>query len=118
MVEAAFVMPILIMLIIGALDVGRLFYFDIIVGNAVREGARAAIDTSYTDSQVQTVVTNAAPGVTLSGVTTLPASRPSTYTDTITVRATYSMTVFTPGISSLIGSPKAIVHEARMKSLN
>jgi len=118
MVETAFVMPILILLIIGALDVGRLFYYDIIVGNAVREGARVAIDTSKTDSEVQTVVTNAAPGVTVTGVTTLPASRTSTYTDAITVRATYSMNVFTPGISALIGSPKAIVHEARMKSLN
>jgi len=118
MVEAALVMPILIMLVIGALDIGRLFYDDIIVGNAVREGVRRAIDTTYTDSMVSTVVQNAAGGITVTGVTVLPASRTSTYTDTITVRATYSMTVLTPGISSLIGSPKAVVHEAYMKSLN
>jgi len=118
LVEAALVMPILIMLLIGALDIGRLYYDDIIVGNAVREGVRRAIDTTYTDSMVSTVVQNAAGGITVTGVTVLPASRNSSYTDTITVRATYSMTVLTPGVSSLIGSPKAVVHEAYMKSLN
>jgi Flp pilus assembly protein TadG len=118
MVELAFVMPILILLIIGALDVGRLFYDDIIVGNAVREGVRRAIDSSYTDSQIQTFVQNAAPGLTLTGITVIPSPRTVSDTSTITVRATYSMTVFTPGISSIIGSPKAVVHEAYMRSLN
>jgi Flp pilus assembly protein TadG len=118
MVELAFVLPILIMLIIGSLDIGRLFYDDIIVGNAVREGARQAINTSLTDSQIQTIVANAAPGLTLTGVTVTPATRTSTTFGAITVKATYSMTVFTPGISSLIGSPKAVVHSAVMNSLN
>jgi len=39
LVEFALVLPLLLMLILGAIDFGRLFYTKIIITNAAREGA-------------------------------------------------------------------------------
>jgi len=39
LVEFALVLPLLLMLVLGALDFGRLFYTKIILTNAAREGA-------------------------------------------------------------------------------
>ena len=118
-VELALITPIMLLLLIGALDVGRLFYFDIIVGNAVREGARRAIDHNYTNAQIQAIVQAAAPEVTVTGITINPSTRNSSTPEntSVTVVATYSVNIFTPGISSLIGSPKQVTQHATMKML-
>ena len=39
LVEFALILPILLVLIIGAMDLGRVFYFKIVLTNAAREGA-------------------------------------------------------------------------------
>jgi len=39
LVEFALLLPLLLVLIIGAMDLGRVFYFKIILTNAAREGA-------------------------------------------------------------------------------
>ena len=39
MVEFALVLPLLLLLIIGAMDIGRLFYVKMVLTNAAREGA-------------------------------------------------------------------------------
>jgi Flp pilus assembly protein TadG len=116
LVEFALLLPVMLLLLIGALDIGRLFYFDIVVGNAVREGARQAVDPAYTNAQITQVVQSSAPGVAVGGVTVSPSSRSSANSgEEVSVTATYTLVVFTPGISSLIGSPKAVSHTAKMK---
>lgn len=58
-VEFAFVMVfIFVPVIFGVWEVGRLVQIQQIVCNSVREGARAASTGEYSNSQVQTVVTN------------------------------------------------------------
>ena len=39
LVEFALILPLLLVLIIGAMDLGRVFYFKIVLTNAAREGA-------------------------------------------------------------------------------
>ncbi len=58
-VELAFLLVFLFVpLIFGIWELGRLIQVQQIVVNAAREGARAASTGEYTNSQVQTVVTN------------------------------------------------------------
>ena len=40
MVESALVFPVLMLLVLGSADLGRIFYYSIAVTNATREGAR------------------------------------------------------------------------------
>ena len=113
-VEAALLTPLMLVLLIGTVDVGRLFYYDITVQNAVREGARRAIDVTRTDSEIQNSVTSAAPGITLTGISVTPSTRTSTTTGTVSVSATYSFTPWTPGVSSMLGSSVSVTRAASM----
>jgi Flp pilus assembly protein TadG len=50
-VEFAIVLPVLMLLIVGGLDTGHMFYIDHLITNASREGARYA--AKYTGSAAQ-----------------------------------------------------------------
>lgn len=69
LVEASLVLLSFLLLVIGILDVGRLYFVYNSLGNAVREGNRYAIvhgGESYdpaTEEQVKDVIVNAAAGV-------------------------------------------------------
>lgn len=57
-VEAAFVLSILSLLLLGTWEGSRLIEVEQILNNSAREGARQAASGQLTASQVQTVVTN------------------------------------------------------------
>src|SRR5436853_291820 len=75
MVEASMVFISIAVLMTGMFDLGRAFYYNIGVVNAVRDGARLATDTTRTDTEISTAVTNAAPNMTLTNITVSPGSR-------------------------------------------
>lgn len=53
-VEFALILPILLILVGGVIDFGRLYYTQIQLANAARDGVRlAALGTTYTTSQIQ-----------------------------------------------------------------
>jgi Flp pilus assembly protein TadG len=57
LLEMAFALPILLLLLALAVDIGRVFDASIVLTNAVREGARfATIEPSPTMTQIQTLV--------------------------------------------------------------
>jgi Flp pilus assembly protein TadG len=59
------VVPVLLLLLVGVVDLGRAFYAYIAVTNAAREGARYAVDHATTDQYddiVQVVIDEAAAG--------------------------------------------------------
>ena len=60
-VEMAIVLPLLILIIAGIIDLGRLFFVQTMVTNAAREGARMK-SLGYTDLDSDTRVNNASPG--------------------------------------------------------
>lgn len=102
LIEAAFVLPILLVLAMGMLDFGRAFQTKSLLDQAAREGARVAVITSP-DLDIVTARANAilAPaGITATSVTvTGPAA--GTFLDVVTVSATFSF--ITPGIFALVG---------------
>jgi Flp pilus assembly protein TadG len=54
--ELAISVPLVVMLVLGTIEVGRMLEVKQILDNAAREGGRQAASGQYTDSQVQTIV--------------------------------------------------------------
>lgn len=97
-VELAIAMPILLWFALGTLDFGRVFYAQIELINAAREGARAATLGKSVTTAVQNVVADATPTAT------------SCVTDRCTVTITgYPFTPITPFISTALGDVGGIV---------
>ena len=69
LVEFAFVAPVLILLIIGLFEFGRLIMVQQILTNASREGARRAIVEQSTKAEVETTITDYLSDRTISGAT-------------------------------------------------
>ena len=57
-VEAAVLLPLALMLMLGTWEVGRMVEVSQILNNAAREGGRSASTGQYTNSQVQQTVLN------------------------------------------------------------
>ncbi|PYI38755.1 pilus assembly protein TadE [Arthrobacter psychrolactophilus] len=64
-VEAAFILPVLLLLVMGIMEFGFLFNQQISASNAAREGARYAAvhypDDDFSDDEVRVAARNAAP---------------------------------------------------------
>jgi Flp pilus assembly protein TadG len=61
-VEFAIVVPLLLLVLLGLVDFGRLFYVEVSLANASREGARAA-SVGRTAADVSAIVQASSPGV-------------------------------------------------------
>ena len=115
MVEAAMVFLSLAVLLTGMFDLGRVFYYNVGVANAVREGARLATDATRTNTEISTAVTNAAPNMSLTGITVSPSSRTITSSgQTVTVSATYDFAPVTPVMKAILGNTYAITRSAQI----
>jgi Flp pilus assembly protein TadG len=57
-VEAALLLPLALLLVLGTWEVGRMVEVSQILNNAAREGGRSASTGQYTNSQVQQTVLN------------------------------------------------------------
>jgi Flp pilus assembly protein TadG len=103
-VEFALVLPILLLVVFGIIDFGRMLNAQISLTQAAREGARWA---ALGQSGVPARVTAAAPGLTPGPTTTVLSSCPANaaigaYAE---VRASYTFSFVTPfgAISTLLG---------------
>ena len=67
LVEFALLLPLLLVLIIGAMDFGRVFYFKIILTNAAREGANylSRNPADYTNTLSAIITEGDSSGVTI-----------------------------------------------------
>lgn len=104
MIEFALVLPVLILIIIGILELSLLFYDRDVITNASREGARYGIvlrtPTYATSTDIvnytKTYTTNKL--ITFSSipslvtVTATPSTSPQKFGDTLTVTVTYTYT--------------------------
>lgn len=102
LIEAAFVLPILLVLAMGMLDFGRAFYFKHLLDEAAREGCRVAVVTTPDPDIVAARVDDVlgAGGITPTSVTV--AGPDPARMVTVTVNATF--TFVTPGIYSLFNA--------------
>src|SRR5437899_8835587 len=62
--ELAFILPLLVTLVLGAVDFGRCAYYYIAVTNAARAGAQYAIMNNYTASTQSAWQTNVKQAIT------------------------------------------------------
>ena len=119
LVEFALVAPILALLLLGAVDLTRAFYYYVILENSTREAARVLIDYPYQYNddvacraavrEAQAYITlscsGGTPTVTISPAANLGVSPPQRLPgrNTVTVTATTTFTPMTPLIQNFTG---------------
>ena len=99
-VEMALVLPFLLLLVSGMIDVGRLYYTEITIATAARESVRVWA-LGGTTAEVQTRAAAAAPGMSVTAGPWPSTATPCTFGNATTVRVTTSFTFLTPMIQSL-----------------
>jgi Flp pilus assembly protein TadG len=112
LLEFALVLPMLLLVIFGVLDLGFAVYAKNTVALAAREGARAGIVfPSQSDSATRTAICNQAVGIAqvlnltcAANITILPPSPNITHTQPIIVTVVYTYTPLTPFIGGIIGN--------------
>lgn len=118
-VEMALVLPLLIMILFGIVEFGRVLNTYIVVTNLSREGARfAAVGGS--DTAVTDFIKNAAAGsgfdVSLIQVQPSPPSiNKRLRGSTIQVRVSYPVDILAPVIGSIIGDPYVVQSQTSMR---
>lgn len=112
-VEIALIMPLVLMLILGTLDLGRAVYAHTALAHAVREGARAAVVQNNTNSVVIQKVVQAAVGTNLTaGGVTIGGARTSG--STVIVSASVNFALVTPFIRGIVGNSIVLRAQASM----
>ena len=102
LIEAAFVLPILLVLAMGMLDFGRAFHAKHLLDEAAREGCRVAVVTSPDPDLVSSRVGSVLSAGGLSATSVTVAGPDAARMVTVTVHATF--TFVTPGIFSLFNA--------------
>lgn len=109
LVEMALVLPILILIIFGITEFGRIINAKIIVTGAAREGARyAAVNGKLvTDSQIIAAVKSSAASLNPAKVTVDidPAQHLRTRGSSVAVTVYYPVQIIAPVISVFTGNP-------------
>lgn len=105
-VELALVLPVLLLLLAGTMECGRIFYAYLTISHAAREGARAAA-LGQRDSQISNVVTSRA--VTLDSakitVKVTPGFSSRTRGTAVEVNVDYPLPIIVPVIAQLLPNP-------------
>ena len=113
-VEFALLAPVLLLLLFGILELGRVLDAWIVVQNAAREGARAAVlvypDSATTTAAQTTAVTYLNSGFAVRGdITTSSVPSVVITSDSVQVTAAADVQVLTPMFQSLLGGSVAHV---------
>lgn len=121
MVEFALILPIFLLILCGILDFGWLFYNQLSLNNACREGARYAVVNTADGADTQAIINHienttttvfANDGVDIT-VTYSSPSDPTSGDITVTLEADISF--FTPVLSTVLGKEKTITSTVIMK---
>ena len=90
-VEMAIVLPLLLLVIAGIIDLGRLLYTQVILTNAAREGARTAVVLSpYDPSKVTARVQTASGFTSPKLIVTPPVNCPAGGDATVALKYTFT----------------------------
>lgn len=120
-VEMALILPIVVLLVFGALDVGRLFNAQIVVTQAAREGARVAavectLNATTCANDVNTRVNGSLSGLNVADSNVTVSSGPYVAGAAVTVQVQYTISLVTPVLSRLIpGSPFTLTGATTMR---
>jgi Flp pilus assembly protein TadG len=115
LVELALVLPILIILLFGILEFGRVFHSYLVITNAAREGARHGIICRDVTGIKQKVL-DSSPGINLEpGDITVNPSTGLTTGVPLTVSVEYNLAILTPVLSEIIPNPVPISATSTMR---
>lgn len=118
MVELALILPIIIVILFGILEFGRVFHCYIIITHAAREGARIGA-VGKTDSEIIARIRESAPlpqADTKLQVTKLePTQSARTSGIPLTVEVTYDVDLVTPLFSDILPNPVTLRAESTMR---
>jgi len=107
-VEFALVLPVLLLILLGIMEFGRIWMTQNAITNAAREGARKAVLPSATQAQVETLIHNylSGAGLTLSQVSITCTNEGATgqVGDDVTVGVDYNMALLVGNMLGLGGS--------------
>lgn len=104
--ELALVLPILLLLVFGTIEFGRIYSTQLIITNSAREGARMAAvgsDNSHVISAIENYASIIDPGKLTIEIS--PVGFPRTGGSSVTVSVTYPVTIYSPIISGIITNP-------------
>lgn len=102
-VEFAIVLPLLLLLIGGMIDFGRLFYTEVMITNAAREGARAAMYGNSPTSRATAALSGKVSNATIT-VNQACAAGATTGNAQITVSVPYQWVMLKPAMALFGGS--------------
>ncbi len=121
MVEFALILPIFLLILCGIIDFGWLFYNQLSLNNACREGARYAVVNTAEGANTQAIIEHidnttttvfANDGVNIN----IEYSSPGDPTlGDVTVSLEADITFFTPVLSTVLGKEKTITSTVIMK---
>jgi Flp pilus assembly protein TadG len=100
LMEYALVLPIMLLILMSILDLGRVVYVYSSLHNSVRDGARYGIISPTDATGIQSVVLDKAVGLDPADLV-ISVVQPSP--ETIQVGATYEFTAVSPIVAALIG---------------
>ncbi len=121
MVEFALILPVFLLILCGIIDFGWLFYNQLSLNNACREGARYAVVNTADDADTQAIINhieNTASTVFANDGVDIEVSYSSPNDPTsgdITVHMEAEISFFTPVLSTIMGKEKTITSTVIMK---
>jgi Flp pilus assembly protein TadG len=116
MVEMALILPVLLLLLVGIFDFGRVLYTYMHLHLATQETVRLG-GLGKSDAEITTFAQNYV-HVGDSSLLAVTVSPTETYRDSgdyVTVKLEYPLEIVTPIISSLISSPLAITTDSTIR---
>ncbi len=118
-VEMALVLPVLILLVFGIVEFGRVLHTYMIVTDLSREGARKGA-VGGTDSEIVTTVENnaSAAGLDIANLTVnvTPASMAKRARGTsVSVTVSFPVEIIAPVIGNIIGNPYTVTSHTTMR---
>ena len=116
MVEMALALPLIIMLIMGTIEFGRLFHSYLLVSNASREGARIAV-TGVDNSVITSRINDVTASLDSSKVIIISPNdadlRVSAVPVTVTIN--YNHSIVTPVFESILPNPITLTSSTSMR---
>ena len=116
MVELALVIPVLLMLLFGIIEFGRLFGAYMVINNLSREGARYGI-VGHDDSQIQNLIISQRAWLDASKFT-ITITEPYAERDkgdTLGVTIDYPLELITPIMASILPNPVNLSAQCLMR---
>jgi Flp pilus assembly protein TadG len=108
LVEFALVVPILLLLMMGVVDIGRLLFTYIALEDAVQEGSIYAAHEPAPISEIEQRVLTSSNHPEVTGATVSVSCTLATTPGTITVTASYPVPMITPVVSGILGGSVAM----------